>query len=443
MRATTSNVDCLSHTILLDHAYFSFSEDVYLVKGASRHCIYDLKNGYLYAISALAKDVSDALHTKPYAYKDLSDEAKSIADFFLESGLLETSSAPATMQDILTLKREFSPSFSWIEVTRKCNLKCTFCYEESSPDCYEKMDFEDFKLAIKNLKDVGIRNIQFIGGEPMILGDELKKMITYCRQNPTDFDFIEVYTNGVFIQTHWCEFFKEHDIRLALSVHSYIPEEHDKVTLTKGSHARVIRAIDLIQRFEIPYRVGAVQTASCQVGEKTETTSYTIRPDNVRLSGRGAISQYNLDMFKQKAITKDKKRYPITKQQVVQHVSGHQCFMKDLYIGTQLDVFPCVMERRFLYGNLKKESLKKIVQAATTRYLSKDSIDGCKSCEYRYGCFDCRPDANGLGEFQKPWFCSYDPYTGEWSDLEEMFSNLQQGIYHASVYKSSPVLALS
>jgi hypothetical protein len=42
----------------------------------------------------------------------------------------------------------------------------------------------------------------------------------------------------------------------------------------------------------------------------------------------------------------------------------------------------------------------------------------------RYTCFDCRPDVIGENLYQKPWFCSYDPYTGQWQDLKVMFDKL-------------------
>ena len=52
--------------------------------------------------------------------------------------------------------------------------------------------------------------------------------------------------------------------------------------------------------------------------------------------------------------------------------------------------------------------------------LGKDQIDGCKDCEFRYICTDCRaytqdPDIDR----SKPIKCGYDPYSGSWSDWSE------------------------
>ena len=412
--------------------YLRFIDNVYLVEGFSRGCVYDLQNGNLYSIGQ--KTVT-AIQKALASQKGISGVSKSDQKRLQplrDLGLLVESDSETPVVAISELQKKYPVAFSWIEVTRKCNLKCTFCYEESSPDCYEKMTFDDFQVAITNLKDIGVKSIQFIGGEPMILGSELKKMILFAR---SDFDFIEVYTNGVFINKDWAHFFKEHEINVALSIHSYIPEEHDRVTTVKHSHKKVENAARLLTEAGCVFRVGAVATKSCTVGTRPKESLYSIRPDSIRLTGRATFSEYTFDMFAQKAITKETKSLPLSKSQVSQFVSGHQCFLKDLYIGAKLDVFPCVMERRFQYGNLKTDQLKDIIDNKI-RYLSKDNIEGCQDCEYRYACFDCRPDSNGRGKLQKPWFCAYDPYQGEWVEVKTMFDQLQSGTF---VYPQKPV----
>ena len=52
------------------------------------------------------------------------------------------------------------------------------------------------------------------------------------------------------------------------------------------------------------------------------------------------------------------------------------------------------------------------------RYLTKDKVDQCKDCEYRYACPDCRPDSLGEDKLAKPWYCLYNPYDGEWNSVE-------------------------
>lgn len=49
--------------------------------------------------------------------------------------------------------------------------------------------------------------------------------------------------------------------------------------------------------------------------------------------------------------------------------------------------------------------------------VTKDQIDVCKECEFRYVCTDCRAFVdNPEDELSKPLKCGYDPYTNEWEE---------------------------
>lgn len=106
------------------------------------------------------------------------------------------------------------------------------------------------------------------------------------------------------------------------------------------------------------------------------------------------------------------------------NASVHNCFSRNLYIDCNLEVFPCVMERRFKHGNLKNSELSSLINESI-QILTKDFIVGCNKCEYRYFCFDCRPDSLGADQFAKPWFCSYDQNIGEWIDSEVFIKSLK------------------
>lgn len=401
--------------------FYCLGSNVFLVKGANKDCIYDLDNGNLYHIDQDVSRFIKSVVTDPN--KKLNSDEQEFIDDLVSSSILDTCDTPQhELPDILSLRKDIPLSFSWIEVTRTCNLACTFCYEESNPYCKERMSVEMFQNIADQLVELGVTSIQFIGGEPMILKDDLKQMINYARPK---FKFIEVYSNGVLIDDSWAAFFKEKRIHVALSIHSYIPEEHDRLTTVPGSHRRVIRGLELLKKYGIKYRIGTVSDKSCKVGEQPIGAGYTLKPADTKIVGRGDFSQYTFEMFRKKAITKEKKQYPLDKQRIIAALSGHQCFNKEIYISTEGDVYPCVMERRTAHGSLKTQSLKEMINP-DIRGMSKDNIEGCKTCEFRYGCFDCRPDSNGRGLYQKPWYCSYNPQTSEWADLEKMYEYLTQ-----------------
>lgn len=77
------------------------------------------------------------------------------------------------------------------------------------------------------------------------------------------------------------------------------------------------------------------------------------------------------------------------------------------------------------FGNIKDTTLEEALrQKDFKRYwnLTKDHIEVCKDCEFRYICIDCRAfteqtnfDENRL-DVSKPLKCGYNPYTAEWEE---------------------------
>ena len=85
-------------------------------------------------------------------------------------------------------------------------------------------------------------------------------------------------------------------------------------------------------------------------------------------------------------------------------------------INEKGEVKPCLWSN-IVVGNLYKKSFQYILERIEKYWkLSKDIIEKCKDCEFRYACSDCRvktlKESNSL--FSKPPYCKYNPYTGKW-----------------------------
>jgi SPASM domain peptide maturase of grasp-with-spasm system len=72
-----------------------------------------------------------------------------------------------------------------------------------------------------------------------------------------------------------------------------------------------------------------------------------------------------------------------------------------------------------VFGHINTDSLSAVIENKefqTIWNITKDQIDICKDCEFRYICQDCRAylkqDTNSLS---KPLKCNYDPYTAQWN----------------------------
>jgi len=65
---------------------------------------------------------------------------------------------------------EIKPSSCNIMITNRCNLKCIMCKQWRQPQAQE-LSTQDWKDIIKDLKENGIRNLHFTGGEPLLRKD--------------------------------------------------------------------------------------------------------------------------------------------------------------------------------------------------------------------------------------------------------------------------------
>lgn len=102
----------------------------------------------------------------------------------------------------------------------------------------------------------------------------------------------------------------------------------------------------------------------------------------------------------------------------------NSCLHKKISIDTDGNIRNCPsMPQSF--GNIKDTTLEDAINHKDFKKywnLTKDKIEVCKDCEFRYICTDCRAytertheDEAGL-DVSKPLKCGYNPYTGEWEE---------------------------
>ncbi len=402
--------------------YYTLNEKVYLVKGHERYCIYDLKLSKLYSVNKILGYQLELVNQGKITDTSIEQELKEVFDKFLHMGVLILSET-FYYHDIQEVKSiDSSCNFAWIEITTKCNLKCVHCYNETEASCDTTMTVNDFKLVVKSLMKLGVQKIQIIGGEPFFDRKILRQMLDYAIGK---FELIEIFTNGTLITEEWYEYLADNNIHIALSVYSYEKVQHDKVTRCTGSWEKTNRVISLLREKKIPYRVCNVLMNSVSVGERnTELYVLSNEKDVVRMSGRAQFSLLSDELIRKKLITKKTFQTPIAEAFVKRLVSGHNCFKSKIYIAANLEIYPCVMERRFSHGSINQD--ESIVLDDTIRNLNKDVIEMCNLCEYRYACFDCRPNSLKGDIYEKPWYCTYNPIVGEWENEQNFIENLRR-----------------
>lgn len=395
--------------------YYSINDDIYVVNGAKYSCIYDLPGNKLHKISKVAYDLLVKV-SKGTKIENCQEELflKNLASLGIVREVLEPINSYKDIEEVFSYDRCLD--FAWIELTNICNLRCIHCYNEHAQCSKVFLSFEDFKWTVDQLCSIGIEKIQLIGGEPFLINkDTLFRMMDYLSSRVKGF---ELFTNGtVATEEDWEIIRKRYpNVSVATSLHSYIKEEHEKVTHIKDSYSKTVNTLHILKELKIPYRFVGTYIAGINIGEDAEI-GMPSRRDFVRLSGRANLTLYNDDLLQKRIIT-EKTLHSGDLRKTLKSIYEENCFSTHLYIGADMNVYPCPMERRICHGNLRGNRLEDILKPQILRF-SKNEVDGCKDCEYRYICRDCRPDSLNDSFNEKPWYCTYNPYVGEWETFEE------------------------
>ncbi|ROI01881.1 grasp-with-spasm system SPASM domain peptide maturase [Chryseobacterium sp. G0240] len=109
---------------------------------------------------------------------------------------------------------------------------------------------------------------------------------------------------------------------------------------------------------------------------------------------------------------------------VLEAVNHNSCLYKKIGIDANGNIKNCPLMGES-FGNIYTHTLENaLAQTSFKKYwdLTKDHIEGCKDCEFRYICTDCRAyterthqSHDGL-DLSKPLKCGYDPYSGIWEE---------------------------
>lgn len=419
---------------MVNGKHFQLTEGVYLIKGSARAAIYNTNQGDVYSIDGRAGRSLDFL-LEGKTFED------TIAELQMQPNVLSTW-LDQLAENNLGYYSEVQPSgqqlppkppqnldFVWLELTKGCNLRCLHCYDDSSPEVIASerkssgvMTHDDWLSVISQASDLGVRRMQFIGGEPLLYS-RIFELAEHARER--NVDMLEIFTNGNLINEERANKIAQYGLNIAMSLYGPNAEIHDRITQGEGSFEKTLRAINLLKERNVPMRIGVIAMRYnedylhetlrfVKEGLGIEDCDY----DLVRPVGRGCSGELVSEKLYQRSIV-TKARFPkVSKSVFINRLYGHPCFPGKLYISSDSNVFLCGMEQDKSLGNLSEQSLKEIIEDENTVKLwglSKDNIETCCECEYRYACYDCRPKSKVEGNFlAKPKECMYDPRTGSW-----------------------------
>ena len=176
--------------------------------------------------------------------------------------LSQTHVTPETMPELPASWPENAPSYFHVlgkPSGATCNLDCTYCFflakEKLYPDSRFRMSDDLLETYIRQLIESQRApevTIAWQGGEPTLMGlDFFKRSIDYVKKYARPGVTIQhtMQTNGILLNEAWCDFFREHNFLIGLSMDG--PQAmHDTYRVDKGgapTFHKVMRAARLLQ----------------------------------------------------------------------------------------------------------------------------------------------------------------------------------------------------
>lgn len=411
--------------------YFRLYQHCKLVEGAKCGAIYNLHSGKILSLNQGAvqllkecqnhtlEDIMDLSASQNYTYVKFLEN---LIDKKLGSiHILEPKQEDPPVKYVEPKKLDFLV----LEVTSRCNNTCVHCYTSSSPCSHQdSVPHERWLSLISEAHHSGASGIQIIGGEPLLY-PKWRELVLKAREE--NFESIEIFSNATLITDADIEFFKANNVIISTSIYASNAKIHDEVTLNPGSFDKTMTSIHKILAANIELRIYSV-IMKANEAERDNIVNLCadlglkgISPPAVRPVGRGTNEQLIPDKYTNAYI---KPPFYTDPDSFLQAHTYHRTLAGNITITYTGDAIPCIFARSNTCGNILTSSLSRILASDKLKQIwhtTKDHVEKCKDCEYRYACPDCRccpitRDLNAKDWPGCPTGCSYDPYTGNWGD---------------------------
>ena len=132
-------------------------------------------------------------------------------------------------------------SIHW-DLTWRCDHKCVHCYLIDRRQ--DELSLEEAITTLDQLAQAGVMSLLISGGDPFLRPDAID-IIRAARERRFD---VKINTHGNFIDEVLADELARLKVsQISLSLYSMDPQEHEAITLITGSHAKTIRAAELLR----------------------------------------------------------------------------------------------------------------------------------------------------------------------------------------------------
>ncbi|MCL2860146.1 MAG: radical SAM protein [Oscillospiraceae bacterium] len=153
---------------------------------------------------------------------------------------------------------EYKLDWVKVQLTRTCNLKCSFCSQADFRD-NSVVNVDEF---INNVLDIAKpRLLIFTGGEPITKYQELERLLIYCKNNKIE---TGIFTNATLIDDEIANNMKQLSVDwIRTSINGHTKEIHE-LSYPEGSFDKLINGIKSLQKAGIYVKLRTTVTVNNQ-----------------------------------------------------------------------------------------------------------------------------------------------------------------------------------
>ncbi len=415
--------------------YFKFKEKTVLISGKKRGLIQNLKENKVYSIDENSvKYLIPILNGNKIDSIVKKEDLNEFIDFLnilVNRSLGEFTDIPIKSGEI-NINKVINKTFNnvWFELRKACNLKCCHCYMDcnSNRDSNLKLlNLNEWKNIINELTNYKVERITLIGGEPLIF-KHITELIDYINLKLPKCEIV-LYSNLSLLSDNILNCIIKNKVKVVTSIYSNESNIHNKITGHIGSFNLTVENIKKLRRNNVYVQANSVlMTYNVNNISQTKRFIYDLtgvmgRIDIIRDIGKSKdhLIPKNISNKFNRVRTKADFNL-ISEKDFIRNYSGNSCWTGKINISCDGYISPCIMGEDFINKdfNIRNYSLEELLDKyiiPSFWSISKDNIEVCKDCEYRYVCKDCRPiNKEGNNKLSKGGFCNYNPYTGIWEN---------------------------
>ncbi|MEW6419138.1 MAG: radical SAM protein [Nitrospirota bacterium] len=297
-----------------------------------------------------------------------------------------------------------------LEFTKKCNLRCLYCYSEAGEPAENELGIEELKSAILQAKELGAKKIILLGGgEPLLFHglEDIVEFINYIGLQQI------LFTNGTLLTRKTAMFLYKNKVSVVIKHNSFKPEVQDMLTGVRGSFKNIKQGLSFLMEAGYPDRNVAlgIQTVICRQNKDELTAMWVWARENriipyfeiLTYQGRARKNNFlSVPMLEIQTIFEDLEVIDRERFGIIWHshptIAAFSC-KRHLYsclINSQGYIQPCTGVDMYV-GNIREKSLSEILRnSEVIRNLRNiyGRIEGyCRTCEYHRECYGCRGNA--------------------------------------------------